>query len=79
MALVYNCNEDVATDALISGLQVTHSFYKHLVKNDVTKKRDILVLTQKYMQNKEATRSGLEAKAAVPLEEESKSQLNCCP
>jgi len=42
-ALVYNCNDDVATAAFISGLQVTHSFYNHLVKNDVTKMRDILV------------------------------------
>jgi len=45
MALVYNCNEDVAVAAFISELQVTHSFYKHLVKNDVTKMKDILVRT----------------------------------
>ena len=43
IALVYNCNEDVAAAPFISGLQVTHSFYKHLVKNDVTKMRVILV------------------------------------
>ena len=43
MALVYNCNEDVAIVALISGLQVTHSFYKNLVKNNITKMRDIIV------------------------------------
>jgi len=43
MALVYNYNEDVAIVAFINGLQVTHSFYKNLVKNDVTKMRDILV------------------------------------
>ena len=47
MTLVYNCNEDVVVTAFISGLQVTHSFYKHLVKSDVTKMRDILVQTQK--------------------------------
>ena len=49
MTLVYNYNENVAAAAFISGLQATHSFYKHLVKNDVTKMRDILVRTQKYM------------------------------
>ena len=43
MALVYNCNEDVVAAAFISGLQVTNPFYKHLVKNEVTKMRDILV------------------------------------
>jgi len=43
MTLVYNCNEDVAAVAFISGPQVTNPFYKHLVKNDVTKMRDILV------------------------------------
>jgi len=43
MALVFNCNEDIVVVTLISGLQVTHSFYKHLVKNDVTKMRDILI------------------------------------
>ena len=42
MALVYNCNDDVAAVAFISGLQLTHSFYKHLVKHEVTKMRDIL-------------------------------------
>ena len=57
MALVYNCNEDEAVAAFISGLQVTHSFYKHLVKNDVTNKSDILVRAQKYMQIEEATQS----------------------
>ena len=30
MTLVYNYNEDVAAAAFINGLQVTHSFYKHL-------------------------------------------------
>ena len=43
MALIYNCNEDVVTAAFVSGLQVTNPFYKNLVKNDVTRMRDILV------------------------------------
>jgi len=44
MALVYNYNDDVAAAVFISGLQVSHTFYKHLVKHDVTKMRDILSL-----------------------------------
>ena len=78
MTLVYNCDEDVATAAFISGLQVIYSFFKHLVKNDVTKVRDILVRAQKYMQIEEATRSAItrplrEAKGAVSPKEKSKS------
>jgi len=34
MAQVYNCNEDFAAAAFVSRLQVTHSFYKHLVKHE---------------------------------------------
>ena len=59
MALVYNYNEDVTVAAIFSGLQVTHSFYKHMVMNDITKMRDILVRTQKYMFIEEATRSAI--------------------
>ena len=43
ITLVYNCNEDVAVAAFISGLQVTDPFYKHLLKNNITKMRDIIV------------------------------------
>ena len=57
LALVYNCNEDVAVATFISGLQVSNPFYKHLVKNDVTKMRDILVRVQKYILMKEVTRA----------------------
>jgi len=57
MALVYNCNDDVAAATFISGRQVTHSFYKHLVEHKVTKMRDILTCTQKYIQIENATRS----------------------
>ena len=55
MALICNCNKDVVTVAFISRLQVTNPFYKHLVKNDITRMRDILVRAQKYIQIKEAT------------------------
>jgi len=57
MALVYNCNEDIASAAFISGLQVTNFFYKYLVENDITKMRDILIRAQKYIQIEEATRA----------------------
>ena len=59
MALVYNCNEDVAVVAFISGLQVTDSFYKYLVKNDVTMMRDILVQAQKCIQIEEAVNTSV--------------------
>ena len=49
MALVYNCNENVVAAAFISERQVTNPFYKYLVKNDITKMRDILIQTQKYI------------------------------
>jgi len=88
MALVYNCNVDVATTAFISGLQVTYSFYKYLVKNDVTNIRDILVRAQKYMQIKEATRGATNrppnkvlrarSRSSSSPKEESKSQLRRC-
>ena len=55
MALVYNCNDDMAAAAFISGLQVTHSFYKYLVKHEVTKMRDIITRTQMYIQIEDAT------------------------
>ena len=57
MALVYNCNDDVAAVAFISGMQVTHSFYKHLVKYEVTKMRDILTSAQTYIQIEDVTRA----------------------
>ena len=57
MALIYNYNEDVAIVAFISGLQNINSFYKYLVKNDVTKMRDTLVRAQKYIQIEGATRA----------------------
>jgi len=36
-------------------LQVTNPFYRYLVKNDVTKMRDILIKAQKNIQIEEAT------------------------
>jgi len=55
MALVYNCNKDVVVAAFI--MVASHPLVlQHLVKNDISKMRDILVQTKKYMQIKEATR-----------------------
>ena len=39
MTLVYNYKDDAIVAAFVSGLKVTHSFYKHLVKHEVTKMR----------------------------------------
>jgi len=47
MTLVYNCNDYVVVDVFISELQVIHSFYKHLVKNEVTRMRGIFSRAQK--------------------------------
>ena len=46
MALIYNCNDDVVA---VSEMQVTHSFYKYLVKHEVIKMRYILARAQKYI------------------------------
>ena len=84
MALVYICNEDVAATTFINGLQVTHLFYKHLVKNNVTKMRDIPVRAHKYMQIRDDSdchqlpfqirTRGREAEATVSPKEESEPQ-----
>ena len=58
MVLVYNCNDNLAATVFVTGLQVTHS-YKHLVKYEVTKMRDILSRVQKYIQIEDATRSAI--------------------
>jgi len=55
MTLVYNCNEDVVAAAFISRLHVTNPFYKHLVKNEIIRMRDILLRAQNYIKIEEAT------------------------
>ena len=35
IVMVYNCSNEVVATAFIAGLQVDHSFYKHLVKYDI--------------------------------------------
>jgi len=46
ITLVDNCNDDVVVVVFISGLQVSYSFYKHLVKHEVIRMRDILSQAQ---------------------------------
>jgi len=60
MALVHNCNDNIVVAVFVSWLQVIHSFYKHLVKHEVTKMRDILSRAQKYIQIKNATWSAVD-------------------
>jgi len=57
MALVYDCNDDVAAAAFISGMQVNHSFYNHVVKHEVTKMRGHSHRAQKYIQIEDVTQS----------------------
>ena len=76
MALVYNYNEDVAITTFISTLQVTHSFYKHLIKNEVTKMWDVLTRAQKYIQIENVTRVFVNRS---PSEEENKRNRKCSP
>jgi len=56
MALMYNCNDNMVSATFINGLQVSYSFYKYLVKHEVTRMRNILSQAQKYMQIEDATR-----------------------
>jgi len=42
LAKVRNCGEDVSVLAFISGLQVSHLMYKHLLKHNVTQMSEVL-------------------------------------
>jgi len=53
---ISNCGEEVAALAFISGLQVTRSFYKHLLKH-VTKMREALFRAQPYIQLEETMKA----------------------
>jgi len=59
MATVYNCNDDVAVAAFIGGLQGIHSFYRYLVKHEITKMRYILTRAKKYIQIEDVTRANV--------------------
>jgi len=71
MTLVYNCNDHTDAVTFISGLQVSHS-YKHLVKYEVTRIRDILYRAQKYIQIEDATRG--ETNRSLKQENEGEEQ-----
>ena len=75
--MIYNCNKDVATTSFISGLQVTHSIYKHLVKHEVTKMRDILLWVQKYIHIEDVTQSAANRSPKKGGEGE-KEATTCC-
>ena len=46
LAKVFHCDEDVFVLAFISGLQVSHPLYKHLLKYDVTQMSEVLSRAQ---------------------------------
>jgi len=46
---VSNCGEEVSTFTFISGLQVTHPLYKHLLKHNVAKMSEVLSRAQPYI------------------------------
>ena len=54
MVMVYNCSDNVVAATFIIRLQTDNSFYKHLVKHDITNIKDILFRVQKYVQLEEA-------------------------
>jgi len=54
LAKVPNCLEDVSALVFISGLQVSHSLYKHLLKYNVTRMSEVLSRAQPYIQLEEA-------------------------
>ena len=74
MSLVYNCNDDITEAAFIVGMQIDHSFYKHLAKHDVTNMKDILSRVQKYIQLEEATRNATNCSTKYKIEASHKTQ-----
>ena len=54
---VSNCGEEVSVLAFISGLQVTHSLYKYLLKHNVIKMSEALSRAQSHIQLEEAIKA----------------------
>ena len=54
---VSNCGEEVAALTFISGLQVAHPLYKHLLNHNVTKISEILTRAQTYIQLEETMKA----------------------
>ena len=57
LAKVPNSDEDVSALAFISGLQISHPLYKHLLKHDVTRMSKVLTRVQCYIQLEESMKS----------------------
>ena len=55
MALVYNCSDDVVAIVFIVRLHIDRSFYKHLVKHNITNMKNILSRVLKYIYLEEVT------------------------
>ena len=53
LTMVLNCDEDISALTFISGLQVSHPLYKHLIKHDVTRISEVLFRAQPYIQLEE--------------------------
>ena len=47
--MIYNCSDDVEMTVFIARLQTDDSFYKHLVKHNITNMKYILSRSQKYI------------------------------
>ena len=54
---ISNCDEEVSALAFISGLQVTHPLYKHLLKYNIAKINKVLFRTPPYIQLEEARKA----------------------
>ena len=57
LAKVPNCGEDISALTFISGLQVSHPLYKHLLKYNITRMSDVLSRAQPYNQLEEAVKT----------------------
>ena len=70
---VSNCGEKVYALTFISGLQVTHSLYKHLLKHNITKMSKALSRAQSLIQWEEAMKASSNH-STKPSEDRTKSK-----
>jgi len=76
LAKVFNCGEDVSALIFISGLLVSHSPYKHLLKHTVTRMSKILSRAQPYIQLEKAMKNSFNHTAKhSDVGEKSKSHM----
>jgi len=57
LAKVPNCGEDVSALTFISGLQVSHPLYKHLLNKNIPRISEVLSRTQPYIQLEEVMKT----------------------